>query len=288
MLASQGKQECLAGVGAGIRCRAITALHFLWLPSVGMLLREGTPRQPLLLFAMWGGTGAVFLPFPSLHHPLPVGSTDSIPRLQVSSGSCQLEALPEAVLVEPSPCDCVPSLRFQLQCFHQCGAWWSPSQRKMLFASVSHYHVPVTCSHESLEMVLAFPHVRTGREQQEGTATGLCWVVTLPLHGCFHPRLQTQTRTLPSLLLLVQLRWLMCLSCPDDLPGLVTLKKAMERENFISYHWITAAPLKSVYVSWEPNCWELYWEQCWGKGKHFRPVKMHIYAQRSLNILNIK
>lgn len=83
-----------------------------------------------------------------------------------------------------------------------------------------------------------FPLCRNwqGAARREGTATGLFCVVRPPWHGYFHPHLHTQTRTLPLplQLLLAQLRSLMCLSCPDDLPGLVTLKKSMERENFIS------------------------------------------------------
>lgn len=76
MLASQGKQECLAGVGAGSRMQG----HHIPLSTpcgclpIGMILREALPGSRHCCLPCTGGEGLPSCLSPSLHPPLPVGS----------------------------------------------------------------------------------------------------------------------------------------------------------------------------------------------------------------------
>lgn len=111
MLASQGKQECLAGVGAGTRMQG----HHIPLSTpcgclpIGILLRKALPGSHHCCLPCKGGEGLPSCLSPLLHPPLPVGSPGSVPSLQVSSGPWQLEALPEEGSLG-SPCGWVLSL----------------------------------------------------------------------------------------------------------------------------------------------------------------------------------
>lgn len=86
-------------------------------PPIGMLLREGNPRQQTLLFAMLG-RGAAFLPFPLTAPSPPCGQHRLSPQIAGIQWT-----VPAGRPARGCPCDCVPSLRFHGLCLQLCDAW---------------------------------------------------------------------------------------------------------------------------------------------------------------------